>query len=254
MNKLIKISLLCITACSTYADDVVVKNILEKINNKERAIRVKEGFNPEGGVNIVPSSQINAPEKLKKQWMRERNELKNKGYYSAYSKRAKELMQLRDTVQFKYDASLKNTDKNSSTFRRSLDQVTLAYNFIPVDEKYVSKVYGFSGSNTFKEGWTGIVEFFESEELGVCAYTENNVSLTHQAAKVDERIVRYDVNNKVTTFNVEGNPKSGFLYQIDWYDNKFFRTLECAYENYSLKNSNSLIVLARNIDKNEKTD
>ncbi|MGC1181568.1 hypothetical protein [Legionella sp.] len=254
MNKLVKISLVCLISSNIYANDyssdAKVKNIMAKINNDMRNDRIKEGFSPNGGVTIVPSSQVNAPEKLKKQWMNERREQENKGYISVYSERAKELMQLKDIVHFKYDSSLNNKDKNSSIFRRNIDEIALAYNFLPIDEKYISKVYGFAASNTFKEGWTGVVEFFESADFGACAYTESNVTLTHQAAKVDENIVRYDVNNKITTFNVEGNSESGFLYQIDWFDNNFFRTLECAYKDYSSKNSNSLIALAQEIDKN----
>ncbi len=250
MNKLTKISLMSLITFNTYANDTAVTNIMNKINNDMRETRIKEGFNPDGGVTLVPSSQVNAPEDLKLQWKKERSEQKNKGYYSAYSERAKELIQLKDTVQFKYEASLNDRAKNSSIFRRSLDEIALAYDFSSINEKYILKVYGFAACNTFKDGWTGVVEFFESEELGVCAYTENNVSLTHQSAKVDESIVRYDINKKISVLSVEGNKDSGYLFRIDWFDNKFFRTLECANTHYSLENSNALITLAKQVDKN----
>lgn len=250
MGKFAKISLISLINFNTYANDASVTNIINKINNDMRETRIKEGFNPDGGVVLVSSSQIRVPDSLKIQWDKERVEQKNKGYYSMYSERAKELIQLKDLVQFKYDASLINKDKNSSIFRRSLDEIALAYDFSPINENYISKVYGFAACNTFKDGWTGVVEFFESEELGVCAYTENNVVLTHQSAKVDKNIVRYDINEKVSIFRVEGNKDSGYLYRIDWFDNKFFRTLECAKKHYSLENSSSLTLLAIQVDKN----
>ena len=61
-------------------------------------------------------------------------------------------------------------------------------------------------------------------------------------------IVRYDINNKITVFNVEGNKSSGYLYKVDWFDNDFFRTLECASTNYSKDTTNSVIALATKID------
>ena len=66
-----------------------------------------------------------------------------------------------------------------------------------------------------------MVEFFKKKGLGTCAYTENNVILTHAAAKVDEAVVRYDINHKVTTLNVEGNEQSGYVYTVDWKDSHF---------------------------------
>lgn len=250
LDKLIKVLLISLISFGTYANEADVKKIMNKINNDMRQTRIKEGFNPDGGVVLVHSSQIKTPDKLKIQWEKERLEQKNKGYYSTHSERAKELMQLKDAVQFKYDESLRNTNKNSSIFRKSIDEIALAYDFSPVNETDVSKVYGFAGSNTFKSGWTGIVEFFETEDLGVCAYTENNVTLTRESVKVDENFVSYIVNNKISILSVEGNDISGYLYKVDWYDSKFFRTLECANTHYSLEKSSSLITLAKRIDTN----
>ena len=74
------------------------------------------------------------------------------------------------------------------------------------------------------------------------------VTLTHAAAKVDEAVVRYDINHKVTTLNVEGNEQSGYVYTVDWKDSHFFRTLECATLTYSKDKTDAVITLAKRID------
>jgi hypothetical protein len=241
MVALVGISLNCHAASS-------VDDVLKKINNDMRNDREKAGFNPSGGVMVVPLSKINAPKSIKSQWEMDRIEQKNKGYISKYSERAKELLQLNDVIKFKYEASMKNKDKKSSIFRKNLSEIALAYDYTPVSEKHDLKSYGFVAGNTFKEGWTGIVEFFKSENTGNCAFTENNVSITHQAVKVNEDQLTYDINNKVTIATVEGNKDSGFVYQIDWYDNHFFRTLECASTTYSSATTQEVIALAKKID------
>ncbi len=240
--------LLSLITFNGYTDDAPITDIMQKINADMRETRKNAGFNPDGGVTVTPSSEIHAPSNVKSQWVKERLEQRKNGYLSVYNDRAKELLQLGDILQFKYNASLKNKDKNSSIFRKTNSEINMGYTFTPVPEHYVSNVYGFASCNTFKDGWTGIVEFFKSEGVGNCAFTENNVSLTHQAAKVDESIVRYDINEKITVVSVEGNKDSGYLYKVDWFDKDFFRTLECASMDYSVDETNAVINLATKID------
>lgn len=248
IKKIMSSAFLTLISMNAYTNSPEI-DVLTKINNDMRETRKKDGFNPDGGVIIVPSSRIQAPATVKRQWMKERLEQKEKGFSSIYSDRAEELFQLADTVEYKYQASQKNKDKNSSIFRKDLSEINMAYKFTSIPNQYVSKLYGFAACNTFSGGWTGVVEFFNHEKIGICAFTENNVTLTHQAAKVDEDIVSYDINNKITTINVEGNNKSGYLYRVEWFDDNFFRTLECANIHYLIGTTNAVIALAKHIDE-----
>jgi len=249
LKALILTSLLSLIYIENIYANSSVEDVLNEINDDMRKTRIKEGFNSSGGVSIVSSSNIHASNKLKTQWMKERLEQKEKGYISTYSHRAKELSELKDTVEYKYAASLKNNDKKSSTFRKSIQEISMGYNYSPVPEQYIVKVYGFAASNTYNKGWSGVVEFFKAKTVGVCAFTENNIVITKQSAKVDEDIVTYDINGKVTVTNIEGNPESGFLYQIDWFGDNFFRTLECSHPKFSKNILNDVYKLARVIDE-----
>ena len=243
MNKKIVLLSLCLSALSinSYSSE-------QSIDDFMREKMQKEGFDPNGGVTIVPTAKLSAPKSLKNEWNVRRQEQKIKGYQSIYSDRAKELLQMGDVVHLTYKASAKNNDPNSSLLRKHMSEINMAYKFTPVPLSDTSKLYGFAACNTFNNGWTGVVEFFQNKEAENCAYTENNVTLTHAAVKVDEEVVLYDINNKVTTVNVEGNKDSGYVYTIDWMDSHFFRTLECASKRYSSDITASVIALARRID------
>lgn len=220
----------------------------QTINDGRRAKLQKEGFNPEGGVTLVPMEQLSAPDDLKQEWLVQQKEQQENGYHSTYSERAQELLQMEETSYFKIKAHANNKNADSSLLRKHLSDIHMAYQFTPVPRAKDITVYGFAASNTFQHGWTGIVEFFKKKGLGNCAYTENNVTLSHAAAKVDEAVARYDINHKVTTLNVEGNEQSGYVYTVDWMDARFFRTLECATRHYSKDKTDEVIILAQRLD------
>ena len=251
MNKtknLTKVILLGLISLNNAYAKNPAQTVMDQIKNDMRETRIKEGFKPSGGVSIVSSSKIHVSEALKLDWERGNLERKENGYVSIYSNRAKELLNLNNTVKYKYAASLISKDKKSSIFRKDIKEISMGYKFKIIPNKHLLKVYGFAASNTYKKGWSGAVEFFKSKKVGNCAFTENNVALTHQSAKVDDAILRYDINSKVTVVNIEGNPTSGYLYIIDWFDDNFFRTLECSNTKYSKNILNETIELARNID------
>lgn len=164
-----------------------------------------------------------------------------------YSPRALELLDYAEHIQEKYDLSDKTDNRDSSVLRRNMDEINFAYNITPVLSDIAVKTYGFAGVNTFHKGWTGFVQYFESS-LGNCAFTENNVKLTHQAAKIQRSMARYDVNKKVTTVMISGNGDSGYLYEVDWFDDSYFSILECATKHYSQLTSDKVLKMASEID------
>ena len=62
--------------------------------------------------------------------------------------------------------------------------------------------------------------------------------------------VRNDVNGKTTTVEVMGKPDIGFTYTVEWFDDGFFRKVECANKQYSADITNLVIALANQIDAN----
>ncbi|MBA2651476.1 MAG: hypothetical protein H0U73_04310 [Tatlockia sp.] len=206
-----------------------------------------QGFNPDRGVVIVPSSEIKAPKKLKSQWLVQQKKQAQNGYNNEAAPRATELLEMHNTIAYKYKASASNSNPASSLLRRSIHEIKMAYTFMPVPKTQIKTLLGFAASGGYQDGWNGIVEFFDTKSES-CAYTENNLKLSHGTEKIDENIVRYDVNGKVTTVNVQGTKESGFLYTVHWIDDHFSRDLECASKQFSKDTTMNVLALASRID------
>jgi len=247
VKTFLAIPILCVISFEGYANQIPTE-LNAEIQAEMREFKSREGFAPDGGITVIKSEKTNIPTTLKSKWTNDRLEQNKNGYVKTYSDRAKELSQLNDIVNFKYEVSKKDFDRKSSILRENLSEISIAYDFQPIPDEYISNAYGFAGGNTYKGGWTGVTEFFHTKSIGNCVFTENNVTLTHQAARVDEIIVKQFINNKVTVVNIEGNENSGYVYQIDWFDDAYFRTLECENKKYSTKTLEDTISLAKKID------
>ena len=101
------------------------------------------------------------------------------------------------------------------------------------------------------QGWVGAVQYFVNKNIGNCSFAENNVRLSHGSVVVAKELAREDVNGKVTVVNVTGDPGDGFLYEVEWYDQTFFRTLQCANKKFSPYLTEQVITLAKRIDSNQ---
>jgi hypothetical protein len=247
-NSKTLLAILALISSSIHAGQIPT-DIEEKIQADMREYREKEGFPSDGGIIVVKSSESNIPVRLNVKWLKARKEQQKNGYVKTYSDRAKELISLDDAVSFKYEASNKNTDKKSSIFRENLSEIEVGYDFITFSGGDLDLIYGFAGENTFKNGWTGVIEFFKAKGIGNCAFSEHSVKLTHEAVRVDETFVTYSVNEKVSVVEVEGNKSSGYVYKVEWFDNNYFRDLECANPIYSESLMKNVILLANKIDK-----
>ena len=101
----------------------------------------------------------------------------------------------------------------------------------------------------WREGWTGVREFFDDKNLGICAYSLNNMKLTHGGAQITKEDARYDINQLPNTLSVEQGDNSQFFYSINWFNGSFAADLECANSAYSPQTTEKLIELAKVIDK-----
>ncbi len=48
--------------------------------------------------------------------------------------------------------------------------------------------------------------------------------------------------------NAVGSKENGFVYEVEWWDKKFKRTLECASNEYSEATAKATLELAKKID------
>lgn len=240
MKKIVVIVSMC---CSTFIINSHANT--QPTNDVVRARMQQEGFILEKGVALLPSEKIMATNSLKNLWVATPNANQPQ---SSYQERIEELLQLGHVVQANYNANANNHDRNSAVIRKNIADIHMAYSFIPVPDADMSKAYGFAACGTFNKGWTGVTEYFQKQDIGNCAYTDYNFSLAHATANAIDAVVRYDVNNKVTTVHVEGNKDSGYLYTVAWMDSNYYRTLECASKRDVGNMTAQVIALAQRID------
>ena len=200
---------------------------------------------PGTGVTIVePSRSLAANKALMEQ--------KTDGYRHEYSQAATNLLHI--------DALLKpelkrvqalTRQKQSADITTDLVDVTMAYPFKPVPSSVVKRVIMYAPTGVYVhddkvEGWVGLTEYFESN-FAPCTYEEVNVSLTGTATVMDRDTVTYEVANKAGEYFSTGDT-TGFLYQIEWFDNQFRRKLRCAAKVFDSNMHDKVVELAKVID------
>lgn len=175
---------------------------------------------------------------------------KIKSYSEQENKKAKFLLGMPETAEKEYNARKNIAYNPQDTHLYEIkSNLAMNYAYTGVPEALITKVIGYAPESTFvNNGWSGAVEFFVPSFGGVCAFREVNVEITKTAAYIPKEIATYMVHKKLTTMNVIGNKKSGFVYEVEWWDKKFKRTLECASKEYSDIISKFTIELAKKID------
>lgn len=176
---------------------------------------------------------------------------KTKGYYETENKRAKLLLSMPETAEKEYNArksiALNPHDTHLYEVKSNLS-MNYAYQGVPA--ALATKVIGYAPESVFvNNGWSGAVEFFVPAFGGVCAFREVNIAITKSSAYIPKEIATDVVNKKLTTMNAVGNKESGFVYEIEWWDQHFKRTLECASKTYADARRSQIIELAKQIDK-----
>ena len=204
---------------------------------------------PDSGIKLVPRAAFGLTEDEMKIGLLEEQQMKTKGYIEEYSPRPMELIHFKEhaKLQFKQYANVSNDA--STHLRASIKNLKLGFKFKGVPKTIASNSIGFIPQGGFhKEGWSGAVQFFESKNIGTCAYAEMSVAVSHTAIEIALEDAAYLINNKLTLFEVRGEKKSGFDYKVRWFDDIAFHELECANIKYSVDLTSSVIALANQID------
>lgn len=241
------------------------------LSSEERLAQEKENMTmlaemglplPGSGIKLVPRAVLGRSDEEMKQAEQERSQMQEQGYINKYTSRPKELLNLHNEVKREIRLFAANARNPRYTgISPSVKDLKLAFDFKSVNEQK-AVIKGFQATNqiTFlgatpqggyheeKGGWSGAAQFFDVKNIGSCEYNVMNVKASNTAVELAMEDVTYTVNNKPTVNFVEGNPESGFLYKVEWYDNENFHELNCANMRYSSSTNESVISLAKRID------
>jgi hypothetical protein len=199
------------------------------------------------GIHIVPESELGYPDVLLTDLKRKQSQFMAKGYVEKSSYQATELLKMA-TPSYQFTDNL--SDPYDTDIKHNLSSIRLAFSFNGIGHVDQTKVIGYAPGGTFipGKGWTSIGEYYKTD-TGICHYLKEDVSLTQGGVTLAKEKVSYDVNDKPTTYYVEGNADSGYLYNLQWFDERYFQTLECVSSNLISNKKTSLIEQAKIIDK-----
>ena len=222
----------------------------QSLKERNEAILQSKNLPTEAGIHITSISSLAIDNTPLKQDVVDNKEFIKIGYIKRSEPRATELLNYKNIAEEQFQKFDGNYLPYSTHLRHSSSDLQMSYSFKGVPEKDIFYLIGVAPGGAFdkNKGWSGAVEFFIAKDLGTCAYTEDNLTDLPGGVEVVKELVRHDINEKITLVNVRGAPKTGFLYHIQWFDNKFIRQLECANKKYSLVTTNVVIELAKRID------
>lgn len=206
---------------------------------------------PGSGANVVDTKSFKMTSTQSAAVNKFNADQKTKGYSEQENKKAKLLLAMPETAEKEYNA------RKSIAFNPHDTHLYEVKNNLPMDYDYkgvpsalATKVIGYAPESTFvNNGWSGAIEFFVPSFGGVCAFHEVNIEITKSSAYIPKEVATYMVNNKLTTMNAVGNKESGYVYEVEWWDKKFKRTLECASKQYADAMRTRTLELAKQIDK-----
>ena len=256
--KILALSLVSITAFA--ASQLTPEQ--EKIEEQKR-MKVLSDLGlplPGSGIKLVPRSTLDLSEDQLKKGAKAEEEMKTLGYAVLDTNRPQELLNFHNYSKTQFKLYAGNDRATSTHLRQQIKDLKLAFNFKGVPQGNTLAAAGNitllgvapqGGFHEDKGGWSGAAQYFDAKSIGSCSYGVMNVKASNTAAELAIEDVTYSVNNKATIITVEGNNASGFLYKVDWYDDKNFHELECANMKYSADKTNSVIALANQIDAND---
>lgn len=140
---------------------------------------------------------------------------------------------------------------SNTELTKNLSDIQMNKEFKKLQTNGSEKIIGYAPIDTVKdEGWTGLVEFFKSHDLGICKLE----SLNPDAVQLYEDFVNYEINNKPTTISdVNGSKNFGFVYEISWFDNKpnhlIHYRLKCVTFEFDKDHIQKMIEYAKSIDQ-----
>ncbi|RUQ85428.1 hypothetical protein [Legionella septentrionalis] len=207
---------------------------------------------PDSGVKIVPDKQMSSYAEKKDERLKFKKDIQKFGYIKSDNPSANQLLTLSITAKRDLKAHGNDSDPKSTHLKRSIHDLKMAYTPTQIPSSVADTYIGAAPYLTYlqDQGWVGAIQFFRNNTIGNCSFSEDNVKLSHGAIVIAQEDVRSDVNGKTTTVEVMGISNAGFTYTVEWFDEAFFRKVECANKKYSADLTNVVIKIAQAIDNN----
>lgn len=205
---------------------------------------------PDSGVKILPEKEMSSYKEMKEDRIKAKRDIQKFGYIKSTNQSTEQLLNIDITSAHDFKNFGNNFNPENTHLKHSVSELKTAYTPTPVPSSVASEYIGAAPYLTYlkEQGWVGVVQFFKNKDVGNCAFSENNIKLSHGAAIIAKEDVREDVNGKTTTVEVMGNEEAGFTYTVEWFDHDFFRKVECANKTYSSDLTNAVIKIAQSID------
>lgn len=216
-----------------------------------KAYLEKQGLpSPDGGIKIVPEKEMSSYAEKKEERTRFKKDIIQFGYIKSDNPSTNQLLNLEITAKRDLMAHANDSDPKSTHLKKSLNDLEMAYPPTQVPSAVADRYIGAAPFLTYlkNQGWVGAIQFFFNNGVGYCSFSENNVKLSHGSIIIAKEDIRNDINGKITTVEVMGTPNAGFTYTVEWFDNAFFRKVECASKLYSSNLTDSVIKIAQSID------
>lgn len=209
----------------------------------------KELPKPVSGIHVVPDSDLTMTESMRKEATFKLKQQNKNGYVESDSPYPRQLLTTKYRAASEIKENKGNKDPYDTHLKENISEIKLAFSYNGIPFVKPSNVIAFAAIGGYKDGWTGVKEFFTDPNLGTCTLSLYNIALGHGGARLGKSTVKYVVNNKPTTISVEGSINSGFMYRVSWFDNTFIHDLECANMNFDKKITITMIDHAKLIDK-----
>lgn len=241
--------LLAIIASSCFADDIKAQD-----DAKAKAMLQKLGLPlPDSGINIVPRTMLNISQEQLAIGKAQQEEMDKNGYVLTQNSDAPLLFSFKKEAS-KAFASKSYLSSESTGIRQSVNDISLTFEVKSLNMQAKNNdagwtVLGAVPYGSYNEnGWTGVAEFFKTQDFEVCSYSVMDVKTSHTAAQIAMEDVIYAVNNKASLYSASGNAKQGFSYLVKWFDQSQFHELTCATKKHSTENKQKLFDLANKLD------
>ncbi|MCR9191611.1 MAG: hypothetical protein NXI01_03015 [Gammaproteobacteria bacterium] len=256
--------IILLASCSVFAAKPPVNDQEKTDEQKRMKILSDLGLPlPGSGIKLVPRAKLHLSEVQLALGKKAEEEMKTLGYAIEVSEHPKELLNMRDKAKVNFKLNASPSNDSDTGLRPNIQNLKLAFKFTgitqhkgltapnnPFGVKKITLIGAAPQGGFHKEkgGWSGAAQFFDVKDIGTCSYGMMNVKASNTAAELAVEDVTYTINKKPTITTVQGSPNSGFIYKVEWFDDKNFHELECANMKYSPSTTKAVVNLAKGID------